>query len=195
MYNEQTVQNRFKSIQTVCAGAFTLLLIVGIAVCAICDMAISHAFTWSLYPISSIIFAWLVLIPMIRFSEKGIWGSLAACSIFIVPFLYTLSRLMKAGHLFLSVSLSTAVVGVVCLWIIFALFKVLRARKLLAAALSVLLLIPADILISLILSNMISEEFLDVWDIVGFSAAVITAALLFIIDSVNQKRNQVERRN
>lgn len=74
MNNEQKVQNRIKSIQTVCACAFTLLLIVGIAVCAICDMAISHTFTWSLYPISSIIFAWLVLIPMIRFGEKSFTG-------------------------------------------------------------------------------------------------------------------------
>lgn len=70
MSNEQTIQKRTVFTNKIYAGVFSLLLIVGIAACAICDVAISHAFTWSLYPISSIIFAWLVFIPIIRFGKK-----------------------------------------------------------------------------------------------------------------------------
>lgn len=134
MNNEQKTQNRTKSIPNICTGAFSLLLLVGIAVCAICDMAISHTFTWSLYPISSIIFAWLVFIPIIRFREKGICGSLIACSIFIAPYLYILNKLIGTSNLFLPISIRMAFIGVVYLWLVFILFKTLKARKLLATA-------------------------------------------------------------
>ena len=188
MNNEQTIQSRLVYLQKIYAGVFSLLLIVGIAVCAICDMAISHSFTWSLYPISSIVFGWLVFIPAIRFGGKGICGSLIACTIFIAPYLYILNKIIKTNNSFLPVSLSMAAVGVASLWIVFALFKVLRARKLLAAALTVLLLIPISILVSFILSKITSEVFIDVWDIMDFSIAAIAAIVLFIIDLIVQRR-------
>ena len=187
MNNEQKTQNRTKSISNICTGAFSLLLFVGIAACAICDMAISHTLTWSLYPISSIIFAWLVFIPIIRFSEKGICGSLIACSIFIAPYLYILNKLIGTSDLFLPISIRMAFIGVVYLWLVFILFKTLKARKLLATAISLLLAIPVDILIFFTLSKMISETF-DVWHIVSFFIMILTASAFFILDFIAKKK-------
>lgn len=186
---EQTIQSKFKDMKKILAGVFSMLLLIGIAVCGICDLAITHTFTWSLYPISSIVFAWLVFIPAIRFGKKGICGSLISCSVFIAPFLYVLNKLINTSSLFLPVSLSMAAVGVAFLWITFILFKILRARKLLAAALTILLLIPANVLISFVLSKLTSEVLVDMWDIMDFSIAVIAAVLLIIADLLVQKRN------
>ena len=96
----QASQDRSRSMHNIFTGAFSLLLFIGIAVCAICDTAISRSFTWSLYPISAIVFTWLVFIPMIKFGKKGVCGSLLMCSIFIVPFLYVLHRLIRVSDLF-----------------------------------------------------------------------------------------------
>ena len=66
----QVSQDRSRSMHNIFTGAFSLLLFIGIAVCAICDTAISRSFTWSLYPISAIVFTWLVFIPMIKFGKS-----------------------------------------------------------------------------------------------------------------------------
>lgn len=187
MNNKQKTSNGTKSIQNICTGAFSLLLLVSIAVCAICDMAISHSFTWSLYPISSIIFAWLVFTPIIRFSEKGICGSLISCSIFIVPFLYVLNKLIGNSNLFFPISIRISFIGVVYLWIIFILFKILKARKFLATVISLLLAIPGDILIYFTISKMTSETF-DVWNIVTFFIIILTASAFFILDFIAKKK-------
>lgn len=189
MNNRQAVQHNTNSIQNICAGAFSLLLLVSIAVCAICDMAISHTLTWALYPISSIIFAWAVFIPIIKFGKKGIFGSLIACSVFIVPFLYVLDKLIKASNLFLPIGISMAFIGILYLWIVFILFKKLQTRKLLAAAIMLLLAIPADALITFTLSAMVSNSVIDIWDILGFSIAVTASIVLFSLDFTIQKKH------
>ena len=51
---------------TIVAVLFSSLLFVGLLVCIICDFAISNQFTWSRITTSSIAFAWLVFIPIIK---------------------------------------------------------------------------------------------------------------------------------
>lgn len=62
---------------------FSATLLIGILVCAICDIAISGTFTWSLIPISSIIFAWVISFPITILGKRGIIGSLLSLSLFI----------------------------------------------------------------------------------------------------------------
>ena len=50
----------------------TALSLIAILVCIICDLAIFGKFTWSIITTSSIIFFWLVLIPMIKLGKRGI---------------------------------------------------------------------------------------------------------------------------
>ena len=42
---------------------FSVILLTGIMVCIICNIAISGNLTWSLIPVSSIVFAWLIFFP------------------------------------------------------------------------------------------------------------------------------------
>ena len=42
---------------------FSMLLLTGIMICLICNLAVFGRLTWSPIPVSSIIFAWLVLLP------------------------------------------------------------------------------------------------------------------------------------
>lgn len=181
-YADKAVRNRTKSIQNICTLAFSALMLTGLAVCAVCDLAITGEFTWSLFPISSIIFGWLVFFPVFKFGMKGIWGSMAALSFLIIPFLYVLNSLIKTSPLLLPVGIRTAVVSVIFLWFVFALFRFLRTRKLVAAAISLLAAIPLSLLINLILSRIISEPIVDVWDILTFCIIIAAAGVLFAID-------------
>ena len=100
-YAEKTANRRATSFRNILAIAFSLLLLVGMVVCLICDIAISGKFTWSLYPISSILFAWVVMVPFVKCGRKGLLGSLVALSIFIIPFLYVTMRFFACNIPFL----------------------------------------------------------------------------------------------
>lgn len=133
-------------------------------VCLICDIAISGNLTWSLIPISSIIFAWVILFPSIIFGKKGIVVSLSSLSIFIVPYLFLLSSLIKVNEVF-SIGAVIAVVSIIFLWIIIAVFACIgKARKLVAMGITFLLAIPFMFIINIILSKMIAEPIFDIWD-------------------------------
>lgn len=188
LYADTSARHKFNSLQNICFIAFSFLLFIGILVCAICDLAISASFTWSLIPISSIIFAWLILSPVIKRGAEGIRGSMLALSILIIPYLYVLDHILRAGDLFLPIGFRISVISVVFLWVVFIIFKKIRSRKLLAAAMAFLFAIPVHILINVSLSKLISEPLIDLWDILSLSIIVITAIILFAIDSSIHKR-------
>lgn len=85
---------------TIISIIFSLTLFIGIIVCVICDIAISGDLTWSLIPISSIIFTWVVSFPILILGKKGIMGSLISISIFVFPYLYILRDLVKVEAVF-----------------------------------------------------------------------------------------------
>lgn len=49
---------------------YSVILLTGIMVCLICNLAISGKLTWALIPISSIIFAWIISFPGIILGKK-----------------------------------------------------------------------------------------------------------------------------
>ncbi|MDE6926821.1 MAG: helix-turn-helix domain-containing protein [Acetatifactor sp.] len=158
---------------------FSAALMTGIMVCAICDIAISGTFTWSLIPISSIILAWVVSFPVIILGKRGIAGSLAALSIFIFLYLYILGELVEVREVF-SIGAAMSVFSVIYLWIIFALFK--RTRKMMAWGITILAAIPFLLAVNVTLSKMIGEPVVDVWDVLSVFILLIAAFAVFVCD-------------
>lgn len=163
---------------------FSATLLIGIMVCLICNIAISGNLTWSLIPVSSIIFAWVISFPSIILGKRGIIVSLISLSVFIIPYLFLLGSLLKAKEVF-SVGTAMAVVSIVFLWIIVAVFKC--TRKLVALGTTFLLAIPFMIIVNVILSKMIEEPVLDVWDMLSIFMLLILAFASFICDYAKKK--------
>lgn len=186
-YAENNTNRRLQSLQDIFTIVFSITLLLGIIVCSIVDIAIAGTFSWSLFPISSIVFAWLVLFPIIKLGKKGVFISLTMLSIFIIPFLYVLNSIIKTNHMILPVGIRMSIIGVIFLWCIFVIFKILKSRKLLAIAISLLLVIPLQIFINSILSKIVSESIIDIWDILNFSFIAILVVLLFAWDSYKLK--------
>lgn len=174
------------SKNVVIAIIFTVTLLIGIIVCGICDIAMSGDLTWSLIPMSSIIFAWIISFPVIILGKKGIIGSLITVSIFAIPYLYILSILIKVSALF-SVGTIMAIAALIYLWLIYLIFKRLGTRKWAATGMVCLLSIPVMLIINIILSRMISEPVIDIWDILSVFILLILAAAFFICDYAKNK--------
>lgn len=160
---------------------FSTMLFIGFIVCAICDIATSGKLTWSMIPMSSIIFAWIVSFPVMILGKKGFLGGLIAISIFTIPYLYILSNLINVKAVF-SIGAIMSLISIVYLWILFGIVNRLKMRKLFALGIIFLSLIPFMILVNIALSKFISEPIIDVWDILSIFIMLIVAFAFFVCD-------------
>lgn len=164
------------------ATLFTVTLFIGIVVCLTCDIAISGHLTWSLIPISSIAFAWVVSFPGMILGKKGIVVSLISLSIFVIPYLYLLSFLIKVREIF-SIGTAMAVPSLVFLWLVSAIFhRMGKTRKFAALGISLIAAVPFVFIINGILSKMIGEPILDVWDVLTIFILLVLAFVCLVSD-------------
>ena len=176
-----------KSKNKIIPFTFSTILMTGIITCLICDLSISGSLTWSLISVSSICFAWLLIFPGIILGKDRVAVSLISLSIFVVPYLYLLSILIRTEAIF-SIGSATAVVSIVFLWITYAVFRLTKKeRKSVALGIIFLLAIPFVFVINVILSKMISEPVCDMWDLLTFFIMLISAVICFSRDTVNKK--------
>lgn len=180
-YAEKSVKEKIISFQNLAAIIFSVMLFLGIIVCSICDIAISGKLTWSLYPISSVILAWLIFIPMIKFGNKGILGSLISLSIFIIPFLYVISAVI-GNNAIMPIAVRISLLALAYLWCVYFIFKKLKGQKILATAFSLLLAIPLCLIINFWIAKLLSVEFLDIWDFLSFAIIIVGVIGLLIIN-------------
>ena len=122
VYAQRTASAKMVSLQTIWTVSFSVSLLLGAIVCAICDIAISGTFTWSLYPITAILFAWLVFVPLVKYGGKGLPGSLAILSVLIIPFLYVISRIV-GDHLVLTIGIRMSLYSIAYLWCVYLIFR------------------------------------------------------------------------
>ena len=174
------MNNRIKLAQNIASIVFSSLCFIGVLVCIICDRAVFGALSWSLIAAGSIVFGWLVLIPVVRLWEKGIWGSLAALSVFIFPYIGMLDRLIPETILF-SVAVWAAPAGIVYLCAVYGLFTLLK-RKWLAAGITAVLTFPVMLLLNWVLAGLLGTAFLDSWDWLTFLTIGAAAVVFFGLD-------------
>lgn len=165
---------------------FSAIFLAGIMVCLICNIAISGYLTWSLIPISSIAFAWVILFPSILLGKKGLIASLISLSVFIFPYLFLLGNLINAREVF-SIGAVIAAASIVFLWIIAAVFSLMAKRKSAALGIAFLLTIPFVFLVNVILAKVIAEPVFDAWDMLSVFMLLILAFISFICDYARKK--------
>ena len=163
------------------SSIYTIVMVIGILVCSICDVIVSGTPTWSLIVLVSVVIAWIASFPVLLLGKRGVTAAMIAVSIIIAPFMYILSVLIKVSGVF-RIGATMSVISLVFLWSIYLLFHRLKERKRLAAGLTFLSAIPFTFLINSILSKMIGEPAVDTWDIVSVLILLITAIAFFIGD-------------
>lgn len=119
--------------------------------------------------------------------DGGIFVSFLSYSIFIVPYLFLLGRLLKTKEVF-SIGAVMAVASVVFLWIIAAVFySIGKTRRLAALGITFLSAILFMFIINVILSVMVGEPVLDVWDVLSAFILLILAFVSFICDHTKKE--------
>lgn len=151
----------------------------------ICNFAVTGALTWSLYPISSIIFVWAVTFPLIVHQQKGRLISLCSFTFLLCPFIWVLSRLTGVEMVFgTGWRISAAVI--LYLWIIYVIMKKWRMRKWFAAGITIFGGIILCIVINLVVSALFAAPVTDVWDIIAYVIMGMLAFGCFVCDRIKQ---------
>lgn len=162
------------------AIAYSATLLIAVMVCLICNLAISGSLTWSLIPVSSIVFAWVVFFPGILSGKKGLLFSLIALSLFILPYLFLLSHLINIHEIF-TIGSAMALISLAFLWITAAVFLRLgKTKKSAAFGITFLAAIPLIFIYNFTLSKMISEPIFDIWDMLTVFLLLIAAFASFV---------------
>ncbi len=171
---------------TIISIIYSITMAIGILVCCICDIAISGTLTWSLIVLSSILITWLATFPVILLGKKGVLLSMIAISILTIPYMYILSVLVKVSEVF-SIGGIMSLISIVFLWITYILYYRFKERKLFATGIVLLSAIPFTFLINIILSKMIDEPVIDIWDILSVFILMIIAIAFIIGDYARRK--------
>lgn len=188
-YAQKTSTKKMADLLNVAAAAFSASLLLGVAVCIICDMAIMGHLTWSLYVISSCIFTWLVFFPLVKNGIKGIRCSLISLSSLIIPFLFVLSQIIGEKRFMKPISISVSLFSIAWLWFVYLLFTKLRDKKLNAMAYALLSSIPLSLAINISVSLILGDPILDAWDLLSCLLTLLPAGALLY--AAKRKNNAV----
>lgn len=178
-YAAHSVRRVSRRVRLISFASLSAAFFIGILTCAICDWCIEGVFTWSWYPVSSILFAWAVLAPAVLMERGGVGTSLGVLTLLILPYLYVLSLLVGDSRLMMALSIPCAAIGMGYLWAIYLLFRFLPHKRCLSGAISLVLAVPVSFLINLVMANLLGDALWDVWDLLGGSLALAGAGVLF----------------
>lgn len=169
------------------AVIFSALLFTAMAVCFICDMAISGRLTWSLISAVSIVFGWAVCLPGIRFGKKGMVRCFGWLSGLIIPYLYVLSRLINVREVF-TVGGTMAVISVAFLWMVIGVFKKMWSGKKRAVFGTVCLVSALFVVtVNVVLSRMTGSPVFNVWDGITVLVLLVSAGVSFGLGGKEEK--------
>lgn len=180
-YANKVTFNKKESVKFIAKIIITVTCLLGIFICMICDMAISGDFTWSLYPITAISFAWLIIIPLFQFKKNKVCMSLVSLSIFIIPFLFILDKIIGGTKFMLPLGVPVSLIAIAYMWGIYILFSIKKAVKWNMASISILLGIPVSLIINYIVVKFTNQPIIDVWDIISCGILGMASIVVFFI--------------
>jgi len=163
---------------------------VAIVTCIIVDLAVSGRLSWSRYPISSIIYAWLIIRPLFNETYK-VFVMLLDLSIFTVPYLFVLEGIIGGVKFVLPLGMPIAISAIIYLWLVYILFCKTKIRPWYSASLTALLGVVLNFIIDIIVSSYLKIGLFNTWDILSYSVLFVLAAVFFWIGYISVYKEEV----
>lgn len=187
-YAEKVSVSKNRKICSLLKFIITVSFLLSIIVCIICDLAISQSLTWSLYTISSVVFAWLIIMPLVHFQKNAVAISLVSLSFFIIPFLYALQRIIGSANWMLPLGIPIAVSSIIYLWSIWVLFAKTKLNRWYSLGITLTLAIPLTVVINIIVSRFTNEPYFEVGDAMSLSLLSVVAIIAFTLGRYRRKK-------
>ena len=155
-YSTSNTLSKSHKIKRYLFGGISIIFLIAIMTCMLCDYVINKEFTWSFIVMISVIASWLLMLPLFKSKEKIVRSLLIVLSIIIIPYLAILSMILKSLFVF-SLSTSISVASLVGLWCIYGVFLKYVNRKIYAMGIIFLIMIPLVLGITYISAYFIND--------------------------------------
>ncbi len=162
---------------------FSLISLLSIIICLIIDIVINHQLSWSLIVLFSILFCWLLFIPILIFSkQKRIIFVLISLTIFILPYFLILSFLLHNFNI-IKIGGISSFITLLYLWGTYIIYRKLVGHGFKGAGFELLLTVFFSLSINIVISLIISSNTLNIFDIICIVILLIFSIICFIYDS------------
>ncbi len=186
-YADTITKGKTRNHRLVAALILSAISFIAIIICIICNYAIEGALSWALFPISSIIFTLLVIIPIILWGKKGITISLIMFSILIILFLFVLERIIGIKGLIMPIGSRISIISIIYLWIVFFLFTKSKLYKYVSFAATLIIAIPITWWINIVSAKYTGQPAVDIWDVMTYSILAVLGIITFVIGYIKEK--------
>lgn len=174
--------------------ASTVLYVIAVCVCFICDLAINKGVTWSAYPFGGAVFAWLITSSLLLAKKNRMFYALIALTVATIPLLCFLEWIMPVKGWFTPLALPLAVAGIAALWLTYLLLKYLKINRwYLFATIFFIYGVVLELFIEYRLAQFLDESFFSFGMIVNFVTSVVITALLGIIGYYHDIHNEKDK--
>jgi len=141
LYSSKSTTQKLERVKNIVFSLLSSAIILTAVICMICDFCIAGRLNWSLIVLASLLFSWLLLLPLLKARGRIIVKFLALLSVAVFPYLFILSRLVEAPMLF-RMGACISLISLIGIWCIYASFVKISSRKIRAAGIVLLIIIP-----------------------------------------------------
>lgn len=180
-YNKKEIKRELKGRDNIAIGILSMLSLLSISICLLCNIVIDHQLTWSLIVSGSIILGWAILIAIIKLKEKGITIGMMLLSIGIIPYLFMIDSQVQSTGWLIPLGVPIAVMSIVFLWTIWIIFRFIKISIWNKFAILCFLAGCMTLVINLIARHYIGKTWFTVDVVINVLVEIILALVLVSI--------------
>lgn len=141
LYSDRSAAQKADRMKGILFTFFSSSVILAAVICFICDFCIAGQLTWSLLVAASLLFGWLLLLPLFKARKNIVRKLLLMLTLTVIPYLAVLSRLLALPAVY-KMGAVIAVISLLGLWCIYIPFLKIPQRKLYVTGIILLVIIP-----------------------------------------------------
>lgn len=192
VYSDKNTKSKFKKLRASALIIVTASFLLAAATCLICDFCITRKLTWSMIVIVSLIFGWLLLLPVLKFKDHIVKSTLIILSAAIIPYLIILGLILHVKLVY-TLGSAVSVISAVGLWCIYAVFRKFDTNKLRALGISFLVLTPFCWCITSVTNFFLRQPAINTFEnLLNTIVLIILAAACLGGDYILSQRNETE---
>lgn len=181
-YSDRTSKNRLEKIRMGVLIFCSVTFLLTVFICFICDFYITGRLSWSLVVTASLVFSWLLLLPLLKAKQGCIRMTLYVLSVTIFIYLFVLGQILDLPLVY---TLGSAVSGVSLagIWCMYFLFYKLKHRLWSAFGGLFLLAIAVSLTINHLTAYFLKDYTSDlISDAVNVVSLIILSMICFAVD-------------
>lgn len=161
-------------------------------VCLLVNFCVNRAFTWSVFPVASLLLCFVVLIPIFFLKKHRTLTALGVLLIAVIPFLFVIERMVGAGRWVIPLAIPIAVLTILSSMAVLWLFLYTRVDRLIAIAVSFLILgVGVNLAINEIVINFVGRRIENISVMITaicFAAAAVVLGVIGFLRRKNQPK-------